>query len=95
MTRIKKRSRSVLEGNNENDLRAMIETIRVKISNQEKELEDARDTPAEILLLRQLDALRKQLDALRKQLIDLLNDAYEVDILGKIINGLIYDGDCL
>ena len=85
MTRIKKRSRSVLEGNNENDLRAMIETIRVKISNQEKELEDARDTPAELLLLRQLDALRKQL-------IDLINDAHEVDILGKIINGLIYDG---
>ena len=85
LTRIKKRSRSVLEGNNENDLRAMIETIRVKISNQEKELEDARDTPAEILLLRQLDALRKQL-------IDLINDAHEVDILGKIINGLIYDG---
>ncbi len=85
MTRIKKRSRSVLEGNNENDLRAMIETIRVKISNQEKKLEDARDTPAEVLLLRQLDALRKQL-------IDLINDAHEVDILGKIINGLIYDG---
>jgi len=85
MTRIKKRSRSVLEGNNENDLRAIIETIRVKISNQEKKLEDARDTPAEVLLLRQLDALRKQL-------IDLINDAHEVDILGKIINGLIYDG---
>ena len=85
MTRIKKRSRSVLEGNNENDLRAIIETIRVKISNQEKKLEDARDTPAEVLLLRQLDALRKQL-------INLINDAHEVDILGKIINGLIYDG---
>jgi hypothetical protein len=85
MTRIKKRSRSVLEGNIENDLRATIETIRVKISNQEKKLEDARDTPAEVLLLRQLDALRKQL-------IDLINDAHEVDILGKIINGLIYDG---
>ena len=75
----------MLEGNNENDLRAIIETIRVKISNQEKKLEDARDTPAEVLLLRQLDALRKQL-------IDLINDAHEVDILGKIINGLIYDG---
>jgi uncharacterized coiled-coil DUF342 family protein len=95
-----KRNRSVLEGNNEDDLREKIETIRVEVTNQKKVLEDARDAPAEIQLSlqKQLDALREQLDALREQLDALreqLIDAYKMEIIGKIINGLIYDGDCL
>ena len=76
MTRSKKRNRSVLEGNNEKDLRAMIATIRVEITNQTKVLEDARDAPAEIQL-----SLQKQLIYLNTQLLD----AYEVEIEGKII----------
>ena len=76
MTRSKKRNRSVLEGNNEKDLRAMIATIRVEITNQTKVLEDARDAPAEIQL-----SLQKQLNYLNTQLLD----AYEVEIEGKII----------
>ena len=86
MTRSKKQSRSELEGNNENDLRAKIETISVEISNKEQEFEDVRDTPAEKQVSRQLIVLQRQLNVLRK---------HEVEILGKIINGLIYDGDCL
>ena len=66
----------MLEGNNEKDLRAMIATIRVEITNQTKVLEDARDAPAEIQL-----SLQKQLNYLNTQLLD----AYEVEIEGKII----------
>jgi len=91
MTRSKKQSRSELEGNNEDDLRAKIETISVEISNKEQEFEDVLDTPAEIQVSRQLLVLQRQLDALQRQ----LRDAYEMEILGNIINGLIYDGDCL
>jgi hypothetical protein len=81
-----KRNRSVLEGNNEN-LRTMIETIRVEVTNQIKVLEDARDAPAEIQLSlqKQLIDLREQLDSLQRQ----LSDAYEMEIIGKIINGLM------
>ena len=90
-TRNKKRLRSVQEEdhNDENEigLQAQIDAITVQITTQEKVLEDARDTSAETQLLRQnialrhLNDLRKQLDALRSG-----------QILGNIINGLIYDG---
>jgi chromosome segregation ATPase len=97
MTRNNKRNRSVLEGNNEKDLLAMIATISVKITNQKKVLEDARDAPAEIQLSlqKQLNDLHTQLNDLHTQLNDLhtqlndlhtqLLDAYEVEIEGKII----------
>lgn len=76
MTRNNKRNRSVLEGNNEDDLQEKIATISVKISTQKKVLEDASNAPAETQL-----KLRDQLDALREQLLD----AYKVGIEGKII----------
>ena len=83
MTRNNKRNRSVLEGNNEDDLQEKIATISVKISTQKKVLEDASNAPAEtqLSLQKQLNYLRDQLDALREQLLD----AYKVGIEGKII----------